>query len=133
MGDVVLCHGPKLQYARIYTPYNKNRKITEKEELLRYNFKRAVELWRLFSADWKALYNKFGYYSTKNRLSGYSLFLKEYLNMMKEFTHAETDMVFWTAMELLEAKNYKDYKELLKVKEEIFRQAIEQVLKMKDE
>ena len=126
MGDVVLCHGQKFQYARVYVPYDHTRKITELEANLRYNFKRGVELWRLFDLTWKKIYSGFAYYSTKNRLSGYSVFLREYINMVtgceretcvpgecsacppgecrfRELSHAQADMVFWRAMELWEA------------------------------
>lgn len=150
---LVACHGKKLSYIRTYAPYDHSRKITELEANLRYNFKRAVLMWRLFSKEWKALYKEFAYYSTKNKrlslplLNGYSVFLQEYVNMVtgcdaktctpgacsacppgkckfREFSHAEADYMFFKAMELWEAGAPK---------EEAFRQAKEYVLEMRKE
>ena len=94
IGDLVFCDGPLRTYVRVYVPPDPNRIINENEKRVRGNFTRAVSLWRTLTPNYKELYKKFAYQTTKNKKTGWNVFLEDYLGWLHTYNVQQLNEIF---------------------------------------
>lgn len=85
VGDKVYCCGPKRTFVRRYVQINQDRTLSDGEIRTRGVFAEAVVFWNNFYWGDKKLYRDFSVVSTKRYLTGWNLFVKDYISLRKDF------------------------------------------------